>query len=516
MSFSRAAVRQVEMRCRDLLRPIERRRIAVRTYHAFALDLLRAHGRLLTGSSPQILYPAAVMLAKVEFDGDWSDESRRMASEDGRYAFEELASSAERILSGSHAVAELVANKYPLIILDEFQDTNESQWDLVKALSAGSKMIFLADPDQRIFDYDPGVSPARLDELRERVAPDEFDLRGENYRSPDSGVLEFADAVLHNRPLPGVSNVATRTYWPRNFDSEVHLAVIQMLYTLRKSGISQPSVVVLATTNKLVANISTVLTGSRPYGSATLPPIDHDVLWDADLTAAAALVVASVLEWPGLGEQAAAASTLDRIADYFNLKNALSPSISARDMSAKYRLASARARAGVNQTLKSAKALIAACGDGLELHGAPAQDWVTARDLLSVGADFDEILANARYVRLFRATDEIGSRLADSWDQHASYGRATDLVRRALDAGRLQSEQRDPRGCVLMTIHKAKGKEFDGVVLVEGHHQGVFFRDGASARDVGAMRRLLRVAITRSRRHVVIVRANGANPLVTP
>ncbi len=86
-----------------------------------------------------------------------------------------------------------------------------------------------------------------------------------------------------------------------------------------------------------------------------------------------------------------------------------------------------------------------------------------------------DLLANAKFVRLFRATDEIGSRLASAWDLHGSYGRATDLVRRALEASMLQSDQRDPRGCVLMTIHKAKGKEFDGVLLVEGQYRGSFF-----------------------------------------
>jgi len=30
---------------------------------------------------------------------------------------------------------------------------------------------------------------------------------------------------------------------------------------------------------------------------------------------------------------------------------------------------------------------------------------------------------------------------------------------------RLVAAERDPQGCILMNMHKAKGKEFDGVVL---------------------------------------------------
>ncbi|PZP19807.1 MAG: ATP-dependent helicase, partial [Kocuria rhizophila] len=103
-----------------------------------------------------------------------------------------------------------------------------------------------------------------------------------------------------------------------------------------------------------------------------------------------------------------------------------------------------------------------------------------------------------------------------AWDLRGSYGRAIDLVRRALEAGRLQSDQRDPRGCVLMTIHKAKGKEFDGVLLVEGQYQGSFFRDTDTEAQRAASRRLLRVGITRARHQVAIIRPQGSLALVSP
>ena len=86
---------------------------------------------------------------------------------------------------------------------------------------------------------------------------------------------------------------------------------------------------------------------------------------------------------------------------------------------------------------------------------------------------------------------------------------SADLVHCALEAGRLQPDQRDPRGCVLMAIHKAKGKEFDGVLLVEGQYQGTFFRDTDTEAQRAASRRLLRCGITRARRQVVIVRPQG-------
>lgn len=513
LSFSRAAVRQVEIRCRDILNSNERRVIAVRTYHAFAMDVLRTHGRLLTGTAPRIVYPGAESLARAAFEGDWATETERLASEEGRYVFAQFAAGASQLIAESAAIGTLIANKYPVVILDEFQDTDDAQWALVKALAARSRTVVMADPDQRIFDYDDRVDPERLNHLRDHLDPTEFDLTGENHRSPDVGILQYANAVLQHRPLPATDDVLQRFYWANAFDSTVHASVIWMFSMLRKAGIAQPSVVVLARTNSLVGRLSVTLGQTHTFNGQTLGPVGHDVLWDADLTAAAALVVASILEWPGHTKPEGLGQTFDRIADYFDAKNAANPSHTARKASQRYRTAAVRARTDQSPRLASAKILDAAFDIGLTLRGDPVEDWRQARDLLGVGSDLADILANARFVRLFRATDEIGSRLASAWDQRGSYGRATDLVRRALEAGRLQSDQRDPKGCVLMTIHKVKGKEFDGVVLVEGQYQGSFFRDNDTDAQRTATRRLLRVGITRARHRVVILRPQGAPAL---
>src|ERR1039458_5271031 len=71
-----------------------------------------------------------------------------------------------------------------------------------------------------------------------------------------------------------------------------------------------------------------------------------------------------------------------------------------------------------------------------------------------------------------------------------------------------------PRGCMLMTIHKSKGKEFDGVVLVEDAHRAPFFDSGREPPPFERSRRLLRVGLTRAKHFVMIVRPRGATPLV--
>ena len=70
LSFSRAAVRQVLTRCKDLLTFDERRNINVKTYHAFCMDILRAHGRLLTGVPARLYFPGPERVDKAAFAGD--------------------------------------------------------------------------------------------------------------------------------------------------------------------------------------------------------------------------------------------------------------------------------------------------------------------------------------------------------------------------------------------------------------------------------------------------------------
>lgn len=315
LSFSRAAVRQVLLRCQHILTARERRQIAVRTYHAFCMDILKSHGRLLNGKPPTILFPGPERLARAQHGGDWAVEVQRLALEEGRYAFSTFADRAAALVARSSSVRELISEMYPIVILDEFQDTDDAQWALVQHLAVDSTLVTLADPDQRIFDYQADIDPRRLDQYRAAYSPDEFDFGGTNHRSPNASILSFADAVMTNEALPSTSDVKQLSTYQRNHEASVHAAVTWMMSQLREAGIASPSVAVLGRSNGYVSDISLMLGREHTYKQRTLKPLEHHVVWDAELTAAAAQVVASILEWPLYEVTSAAATTLDCIAD---------------------------------------------------------------------------------------------------------------------------------------------------------------------------------------------------------
>jgi DNA helicase-2/ATP-dependent DNA helicase PcrA len=65
-----------------------------------------------------------------------------------------------------------------------------------------------------------------------------------------------------------------------------------------------------------------------------------------------------------------------------------------------------------------------------------------------------------------------------------------------------------------MNMHKAMGKEFDGAALVDGAYKSGFFNTGREAPPYEPSRWLLRVALTRARTLVTLVRPQNAWPLV--
>jgi len=178
LSFSRAAVRQISDRVGEHLTRDTRDHLEIRTFHAFFLDLVRAHGPLLTGTPSVFLPPDAENQIKAGHDGDWDAETHELARR-GIYVFDQLAATAATLLERSPALRRLYSDRYPLLIVDEFQDTNIDQWRAIKALSQNSTIICLADPDQRIYDaFVKGIDEARLQHAVDALNPTRFDLAG--------------------------------------------------------------------------------------------------------------------------------------------------------------------------------------------------------------------------------------------------------------------------------------------------------------------------------------------------
>src|SRR5207249_5891806 len=72
------------------------------------------------------------------------------------------------------------------------------------------------------------------------------------------------------------------------------------------------------------------------------------------------------------------------------------------------------------------------------------------------------------------------------------------------ELGRRFSTEHTGRGVNLMTLHRAKGLEFDAVFLPRLIDGELPFRSGRNRAPVDEERRLLYVGITRARRHLFV------------
>ena len=518
LSFSRAAVRQISDRVAEHLPRAVRGRLEIRTFHAFFMDFVRAHGPLLTGVPAVFLPPDAENPRKADHDGDWHAETRELAGR-GTYVFDQLAPVTATLLDRSPALRRLYSDRYPLVIVDEFQDTNLDQWRAIHALAQASTTILLADPDQRIYEgWIPGVDEARLQQAVEALAPGRFDLAGDNHRSPGNGILDYANAVLRDQPASRPETVHDLRYrYPSTPEQLAHKVIPLVQGQLAEQLGRLPTIAVLAPSTALAASVSEEISEDRQTSKGqVLPAIDHELVWDPGLSAAAGFVVASILEWPTMAPADAITTTLRKIADFYRVKLADKKTAAARSAVTSIETAITRFLTGKSAVTNTAKAIISAYDSGLRLTGSPVTDWRLARARLRGSSQLDEVFSRARLLRLLRATDALAWGLNDIWDGRASYPGAADLVGRILADELVTGRPAESHPVTLMNMYKSKGKEFDAVLIVEGLHHARLLDPDWDARRITQRRRVLRVAITRARHIVVFIRPQDAAQLTPP
>jgi DNA helicase-2/ATP-dependent DNA helicase PcrA len=307
------------------------------------------------------------------------------------------------------------------------------------------------------------------------------------------------------------------TRYQNSFNSMVHFSVGNAFSALRQQGIADPTVAVLAPSNDLIADVSDILTHQHGFNGSVLQPIDHDVVWDAELSATAAVAVAAALEYVSTPSPDKKRALLLRVSDYWLVKQDWTEQHrgrgrhTAETRAARFFTGAERLRRGQALRRGACFDLCAAATALGPLSGDPVADWRRVRALFQNHGDLKDLFGQVRIVRLFRATDALAMALGALWAERGTYAGAAQGVRRVLDQERLTGAEREPRGCTLMTLHKSKGKEFDAVVIIEGFRGAM--RPDEAPHHAGS-RRLLRVGITRARKLVVLVRPQGAQALV--
>ena len=541
LSFARATVSRVleAIDEESAITSEERRRIEVDTYHSFFWRILKTHGYLvgfprrmtiLTPPNEAIAlsavrsgYKAASKLSeeeKAEKRAREEAERIRLATEEGRVCFDLFADRVAILLHGSNKVRSLISTMYPYIILDEFQDTSADQWRVVQALGASSTLIALADPEQRIFDF-IGADPERLNHFKVAFAPTVHDLAGDNHRSKGSEIALFGNDILTGKfrqnEYRGIGYAPYESNQNQAYASLVG-QVLQARKRLIETGRRDWSLAILVPTKKMTRLVSDVL--REPFGN--VPPIAHTAAVDMEGPILAAEIVAFLLQQRG--HAGCFDEFIELMCGYFHGRGGAAPTKGDMDEAARFRgalakwnecLAKGRPTPG-NSVLKGTHVVHQASA-ALTLTGDPDADWVAVRGVLDAGPcqRLNDVAKEVRNVRLLERGTQLRQGLAQDWRDTGGYRNALAITRQSFVQEHFAMAHKPESGVVVMNMHKAKGKQFDEVIIFEGWPKRVRgeivanpdrivsgnFHDGAMTQA----RQNFRVSVTRAKVRTTIL-----------
>lgn len=475
VTFSRAAVTQIAERARGVFAQVGNR-IEVHTFHSLAYRVLTAFGRYGGhGTTPPQIESAA--------------RARLLGRDEALVSYDQLIPAALRLL-GNSLIADLVCQRWGLVICDEFQDTGDDQWELLNKVCANGRLLLLADPNQMIHEWRrDGVGPGRLDEGY-RMAESTIELEPASHRDPSQVIPAMAFEILHRRFDSDAVRAAVEAGRLEIVQCEAHNTtshVVDRIRTLREGGCR--TIGVFETTNNLAAQLGVQFSeAGMNYALLGLPEAQGE-----------ALAAQSLLFGCGLGQV---------------------PFDDARVQLAIF---------------------LTACSRGQFAPPLAVQikdDRIEHPDLQDRFHQLEVALGEANEPeQLLDLIGESWSRLGitaghSSWDRanrsfralaHRIIGRvrsdaealATELMGATAQLRSVVLQTGDVReGSRLhvMNRHQTKGREWDGVILV--------FREGqwltSESRPYAETHRLLYVTLTRARSKVVVMLPSTPHEVVAP
>lgn len=175
--------------------------------------------------------------------------------EHGLYDYDDMIQEAVNALSHDEGFRLTLSERYEYILLDEFQDTNPSQFMIVKKLTQYEKPNIMAvgDDDQAIYEFQGALS-TNLTDFQKHYASEVIPLV-ENYRSTQE-ILDFSHEIIAQAPdrfadkeliahKPAPEKSQIHRYEFRSSDMEFGF-VADKICDLIKSGVPQKEIAIIS------------------------------------------------------------------------------------------------------------------------------------------------------------------------------------------------------------------------------------------------------------------------------
>jgi len=436
--------------------------------------------------------------------------------------FEDLILLTMRLAEGSHpAIGSMLRTAFDHVLVDEFQDTNFTQYRLVKALArAGNNLCVVGDDDQCIYTW-RGADPSNIRDFQTEW-PDAKVVRLEqNYRSSQR-IVSCAVGVIEKNKLR-----AAKTLWTDNaVGSDVEVVespsdrgeaafVCGRIRAYLGQGGHARDVAVLYRSHTQSRAIEDqlrdwqvpyrIVGGHRFYDRKEVKDVVgylrllSNPFSDVDLL--------RVINVPARGLGAGTLKRLSEIASSrkMSLWDAVPIAEQAPEIRRSEQLQLGAFRDVIEQFQKTMKTerpseltarLIAAIGYKKMLEAS-------VKKLVKDGKNAEALTEEARIENL----DEIVNAVASYEKRASEEGDVPSLTGYLQLVSLVAEESKDEKAnrVLLMTVHASKGLEFEMVFIV-GFEEGRFPTRNVdmNPRELEEERRIAYVAITRARTHLIV------------
>ena len=417
------------------------------------------------------------------------------------------------ILNSFEDARQYWAHRFDYVLVDEFQDTNDIQFRLIKTLAGSEFNVFaVGDEDQTIYTF-RGANPEIINQFinhQNRKVP--VIKLEENYRSTQP-ILDVANSIIaknQNRIAKNLFSINKTgpkpiLYVGESEDDEASWVVRKILYLTEEKGVQLKDIAILYRSNYL----------SRPYEQALISEGLRYTLFGgfkfyqrteikdiiAYLTAIDNNDELSIRRIINVPRRKISDETVKKVIDYANAKN----------------LTFWDALNEVDEILTLSSSQKNAINSFVNMMYE-----FKNKDYLSIGDLFDDVVQKTEYIHYISDKDSQKTKSTEQNLQELKQGMMTYQAKNEQNWSlshylqeialytSIDDKKRQENSISLMTVHSSKGLEFNYVFLVD-FVEGVFpsVHSVETNNGIQEERRLAYVALTRAKKELYIC-ANNA------
>lgn len=383
--------------------------------------------------------------------------------------------------------------KFQYILVDEFQDVNQAQYDVVRMLAAPQDNLFVVgDDDQSVYGF-RGAKPGIMMEFMKDYPKARQILLDVNYRS--SGyIVKGALRVIGNNKIRFEKKIEAF----RKPDETVHVQevkdpvqeaeyVLERIREYREKGVSYMEMAVLYRTNVDARAMSELMTEYQ------IPFVMKEHLNNIYEHFIALDMISYLRLSQGEYDRKYFLQIANRPNRYLTRESMKTGNVSYESLRRYYR----------------DKDWMVDRIDQLEWDMKMICDKTpyAAIQYIRKRMGYDEFLKEyAAYRKI--SSEDLFAVLEEIWQNSKGYGTIKEWFEHIENYGKMLKEQNkkngEKEGVNLMTMHAAKGLEFDTVFVIEANEGSCPYKKATADEEIEEERRLFYVAMTRAKRKLVI------------